>query len=100
MDDYGSGYSTLGYIHQFPFNIIKLDRLMVWDAFANEKAGITLKYTVGMLKELKVRIVAEGVETQEQKAYLESIGCDYLQGWYYSKAVPEDEFMQIIKQAS
>ena len=100
LDDYGSGYSTLGYIHQFPFNIIKLDRLMVWDAFANEKAGITLKYTVGMLKELKVRIVAEGVETQEQKAYLESIGCDYLQGWYYSKAVPEDEFMQIIKQAS
>lgn len=100
LDDYGSGYSTLGYIHQFPFNIIKLDRLMVWDAFANEKAGITLKYTVGMLKELKVRIVAEGVETQEQKAYLEAIGCDYLQGWYYSKAVPEDEFMQLIQQAS
>lgn len=100
LDDYGSGYSTLGYIHQFPFNIIKLDRLMVWDAFANEKAGITLKYTVGMLKELKVRIVAEGVETQEQKSYLEAIGCDYLQGWYYSKAVPEDEFMQIIQQAS
>lgn len=100
LDDYGSGYSTLGYIHQFPFNIIKLDRLMVWDAFANEKAGITLKYTVGMLKELKVRIVAEGVETQEQQAHLEEIGCDYLQGWYYSKAVPEEEFMQLIQQAS
>lgn len=100
LDDYGSGYSTLGYIHQLPFHIIKLDRLMVWDAFANERAGITLKYTVGMLKELKVRIVAEGVETQEQQARLEDIGCDYLQGWYYSKAVPEDEFIQIIKQAS
>lgn len=100
LDDYGSGYSTLGYIHQFPFHIIKLDRLMVWDAFANEKAGITLKYTVGMLKELKVRIVAEGVETQEQKAYLETIGCDYLQGWYYSKALPENEFLQLIKEAS
>lgn len=100
LDDYGSGYSTLGYIHQFPFNIIKLDRLMIWDAFASEKAGITLKYTVGMLKELKVGIVAEGVETQEQKAHLEAIGCDYLQGWYYSKAVPENEFMQLIEQAS
>ncbi len=100
LDDYGSGYSTLGYIHQLPFRIIKLDRLMVWDAFANERAGITLKYTVGMLKELKVRIVAEGVETQEQQLRLSDIGCDYLQGWYYSKAVPEEEFVQIIKQAS
>ncbi len=100
LDDYGSGYSTLGYIHQLPFRIIKLDRLMVWDAFANERAGITLKYTVGMLKELKVRIVAEGVETQEQQSRLEGIGCDYLQGWYYSKAVPENDFLELIKKAS
>ena len=100
LDDYGSGYSTLGYIHQLPFKIIKLDRLMVWDAFDNEKAGITLKFTVGMLKELKVRIVAEGVETDEQKAHLEGIGCDYLQGWYYSKAIPAKEFAELIRQAS
>lgn len=100
LDDYGSGYSTLGYIHQLPFKIIKLDRLMVWDAFANERAGITLKFTVGMLKELKVRIVAEGVETHEQQAHLEGIGCDYLQGWYYSKAMPANEFETLIKKAS
>lgn len=100
LDDYGSGYSTLGYIHQLPFKIIKLDRLMVWDAFANERAGITLKFTVGMLKELKVRIVAEGVETHEQQAHLTGIGCDYLQGWYYSKAIPADEFAALIKEAS
>lgn len=100
LDDYGSGYSTLGYIHQLPFKIIKLDRLMVWDAFANERAGITLKFTVGMLKELKVSIVAEGVETHEQQAHLTGIGCDYLQGWYYSKAIPANEFEDLIKKAS
>lgn len=100
LDDYGSGYSTLGYIHQLPFKIIKLDRLMVWDAFANERAGITLKFTVGMLKELKVRIVAEGVETQEQQTHLADIGCDYLQGWYYAKAMPANEFEALIKEAS
>jgi len=100
LDDYGSGYSTLGYIHQLPFKIIKLDRIMVWDAFDNEKAGITLKFTVGMLKELKVRIVAEGVETEEQQVHLEGIGCDYLQGWYYSKAIPEREFVELIQKAS
>lgn len=99
LDDYGSGYSTLGYIHQLPFQIIKLDKLMVWDAFENERAGITLKFTVGMLKELQVRIVAEGVETQEQQIHLSGIGCDYLQGWYYSKAIPEAEFAKLIRQA-
>lgn len=100
LDDYGSGYSTLGYIHQLPFKIIKLDKLMVWDAFDNERAGIALKFTVGMLKELKVGIVAEGVETQEQQTHLSDIGCDYLQGWYYSKAVPETEFAEMIREAS
>lgn len=99
LDDYGSGYSTLGYLHQLPFQIIKLDKLMVWDAFENERAGITLKFTVGMLKELKVRIVAEGVETQEQQMHLTGIGCDYLQGWYYSKAIPGEEFAQLIQAA-
>ena len=72
---------------------------MVWDAFENERAGITLKYTVGMLKELKVHIVAEGVETKEQQIRLSSIGCDYLQGWYYSKAIPEEEFADLIEEA-
>lgn len=100
LDDYGSGYSTLGYIHQLPFKIIKLDRLMVWDAFDNERAGITLKFTVGMLKELKVDIVAEGVETEEQREHLMGMGCDYLQGWYYSKAMPEDEFTALIKDVA
>ncbi|MCM1497882.1 MAG: bifunctional diguanylate cyclase/phosphodiesterase [Clostridium sp.] len=99
LDDYGSGYATIGYIHRFPFCIIKLDKLMVWDAFENERAGITLKHTVGMLKELKMHIVAEGVETQEQQSKLSNIGCDYLQGWYYSKAVSEQEFVDLIKEA-
>lgn len=99
LDDYGSGYATIGYIHRLPFQIIKLDKGMVWDAFENERAGITLKHTVGMLKELKMHIVAEGVETQEQQSRLSSIGCDYLQGWYYSKAVPQEEFAELIRKA-
>ena len=91
--------SALALALPLPFQIIKLDKLMVWDAFENERAGITLKFTVGMLKELKVRIVAEGVETQEQQKHLTGIGCDYLQGWYYSKAIPSEEFAQLIQAA-
>lgn len=100
LDDYGSGYSTLGYLHNLPFQIIKLDKLMVWDAFENERAGITLKFTVGMLKELNLSIVAEGVETQEQQVHLANIGCNYLQGWYYSKAIPPQDFAELIREAS
>lgn len=99
LDDYGSGYATIGYIHRLPFQIIKLDKLMVWDAFENERAGITLKHTVGMLKELNLHIVAEGVETKEQQMRLASIGCDYLQGWYYSKAISQEEFADLIAEA-
>ena len=97
LDDYGSGYSTLGYIHQFPFSLIKLDKFMVWDAFENERGKITLKHTVGMIKDLKLHIVAEGVETKEQQKRLSDMGVDYLQGWYYSKAIPEKDFIALIK---
>lgn len=98
LDDYGSGYSNLDYINHMPFHIIKIDKYIVWDAFENIKAGITLEYTIRMLNALNYMIVAEGVETKEQKDHLAEIGCHYMQGWYYSKAVAEDEFMQTIKK--
>ncbi|MBQ7707976.1 MAG: EAL domain-containing protein [Lachnospiraceae bacterium] len=98
LDDYGSGYSNLDYINHMPFHIIKIDKYIVWDAFENIKAGITLDYTIRMLNALSYRIVAEGVETKEQKEHLANIGCHYMQGWYYSKAVATDEFMEVIKR--
>ena len=100
IDDYGSGYSNLDYINHMPFNIIKIDKFIVWDAFQNIKAGITLEYTIRMLNALSYNIVAEGVETAEQKEHLANIGCHYMQGWYYSKAVSGDEFMKVIDMAS
>ena len=98
LDDYGSGYSNLDYINHMPFNIIKIDKFIVWDAFENIKAGITLEYTIKMLNALQYMIVAEGVETEEQKNQLANIGCHYMQGWYYSKAVSGKEFMQLIEK--
>ena len=100
LDDYGSGYSNLDYINNMPFHIIKIDKFIVWDAFKNIKAGITLEYTIKMLNALQYMIVAEGVETEEQKDQLANIGCHDMQGWYYSKAVSDKEFMQLIKKAS
>lgn len=100
LDDYGSGNANIDYINKMPFSIIKLDKYIVWDSFKNQKAGITLEYTIGMLNALKLYIVAEGVETEEMKSQLEKIGCHYLQGWYYSKAVDQDEFMTLLEKSA
>ena len=98
LDDYGSGYSNIDYINQMPFSIIKLDKSIIWEAFKNDKAGITLKYTIGMLNALKLLIVAEGVETEDMKNHLVEIGCHYMQGWYYSKALCDLDFMALIEK--
>lgn len=96
LDDYGSGNANIDYINNMPFSLIKIDKFIVWDAFKNEKAGITLEYTVGMLNALKLHIVAEGVETEEMKEHLKKVGCHYMQGWYYSKAVSDEEFIKLV----
>lgn len=96
LDDYGSGYANINYLIRMPFKYIKLDKELVQAAFEDEKARITLEHTVKMLRDLDLFIVAEGVETKEMKEVLADFGCHYLQGWYYSKAVPNIEFMKLI----
>lgn len=97
LDDYGSGYANIDYINHMPFSIIKLDKFIIWDSFKSEKAGITLEHTIAMLNALKLHIVAEGVETEEMRDCLVSFGCHFMQGWYYSKAVSDQEFMKLIE---
>ncbi|MBE5941578.1 MAG: bifunctional diguanylate cyclase/phosphodiesterase [Lachnospiraceae bacterium] len=99
LDDYGSGNANIGYINQLPFKIIKIDKGIIWDSFKNSKAGTTLEYTIGMLNALDLFIVAEGVETKEMMERLAEFGCHYMQGWYYSKAVPDSEFMKLIEMS-
>ena len=93
LDDYGTGYSNLTNVLKYPFRIVKLDKTMVWYAMENEYAMKALKHTVSMIRDLDMHIVAEGVETKEQLEILEEMGCEYLQGFYFSKPVPEDVFL-------
>ncbi len=85
LDDYGSGYSTLDYVTSYTFTLVKIDKSIVWSFMDNPKAGIVLAHTIRMIKALDMHIVAEGVETIEQSDALVSMGCDYLQGYYYSR---------------
>ncbi len=93
LDDYGTGYSNLTNILKYPFHIVKLDKSMVWYAMENDSAMRALRHTVAMIQDLSMHIVAEGVETVEQKRILQEMGCEYLQGYFFSKPVPEKEFL-------
>lgn len=100
LDDYGSGCSNLKYLVDFPFEIVKLDKDIVWTYFGaqNKKSRSVLPLSVNMLREMNVRIVAEGVETEEQKDELIRMGVQYLQGYYFSKPISETEFIQFLKE--
>lgn len=87
IDDFGTGYSSLGSIHTLPVDILKIDRLFIRDLLAKPRDAIMLGAIMSMARALDLRIVAEGVEDPGQIQILESLGCDLLQGFYFSKPV-------------
>ena len=91
LDDYGTGYANSAFIMEFPFEIIKIDKSILWGAIDNEKADRILQHTISMVHDLDMKVVVEGVETAEQRDKLLSAGVEYLQGYYYSKPVPGGE---------
>lgn len=98
LDDYGSGYSNINYLLQFPFTLIKLDKGIICGKNENYRNWIALKYSIEMLKEMGFGIVAEGVETKDITEDLAKQGCEYLQGYYFSKPVPGSEFLAYIEK--
>ena len=92
MDDFGTGYSSLSTLRSLPFNIVKLDRTFISDGTDNERGQIVARNTITMARQLRMKIIAEGVETLEQAHFLLSIGCNYAQGYYYSRPVDPAEF--------
>ena len=98
LDDYGSGLANMNYLLIYPFHIVKLDKMLVWKAFSQERALVALKYTIEMLKELNYEIIAEGVETQQQADGLAEMGCDKFQGFLYSKPIEKDEFVEFLRK--
>lgn len=96
MDDFGSGYSSLNTLKDVPFDMLKLDMKFIDDDYTNSKGGSILSSVVGMSKRLNLPVLAEGVETKAQADYLKSIGCMYMQGYYFSKPVPAAEFEKLL----
>jgi EAL domain-containing protein (putative c-di-GMP-specific phosphodiesterase class I)/GGDEF domain-containing protein len=97
MDDYGTGFSTANYLISLPMLIVKIDKSILWPAMKDEQAFIVLRHTVHMLKALHKKIVVEGVETEKMEELLVQMGCDYLQGYLYSKPIPAKDYIEFLK---
>ena len=97
LDDFGTGESNLNYIVDMPVKIVKFDRSMIQDYFSNDRAKVVMKATVGMIKDLGLKIVAEGVETEEQVEGIRALGIDYIQGFYFSKPLSTNDFVKFIE---
>ena len=98
MDDFGSGYSSLNILLETPFDVIKLDKKFMENMMVSEKGRLILEQVVQMANGLNLGLLAEGVETKEQIELLQSIGCDEVQGYYYAKPMPADEFFELLKK--
>ena len=96
MDDYGTGYTNIISMLEIPLKYMKVDKSLVWSSMKNKRARIALESTVSMIANLDMQIIAEGIETQDHVEYTDSIGADFLQGYFYSKPVCEKDFIDLL----
>lgn len=96
MDDFGKGYSSLNAISTMPVDVIKMDRIFMKEDGLRENDRIIITHIITMANELQKKVLCEGVETDEQKAFIASVGCDSWQGFLFSKPVPIPEFEDMI----
>ncbi|MBQ8923526.1 MAG: EAL domain-containing protein [Lachnospiraceae bacterium] len=98
LDDFGTGQSNLNYVVDMPVELVKFDRDMIVSYFENGKAKYVMDAAMHMIHGLKLKIVSEGIETKEMLDTMEKLGINYIQGYYFSKPIPEDEFLKFIKE--
>jgi EAL domain-containing protein (putative c-di-GMP-specific phosphodiesterase class I) len=98
LDDFGTGYSSLMYLKQFPLDELKIDRSFVSDIPAESQTIAIIKAILSMATNLKIKVVAEGVETKEQLDFLRHHACDKIQGFLYSRPLPADELSQLLQE--
>jgi predicted signal transduction protein with EAL and GGDEF domain len=98
LDDFGTGYSSLSYLKSFPIDTLKIDRSFVGEMLTDPTTASIIEAIISMTRILGLRVIAEGVEDQAQFAFLKQIGCDVVQGFLVSGAMPADEFVALIAE--
>lgn len=99
MDDFGSGYSSLNMLNEMPIDILKLDMKFIQSETAKPTTKGILQFIIGLARWMHLSVVAEGVETKEQLMRLKEIGCDFVQGYYFAKPMPCNDFEALIQDA-
>ena len=99
MDDFGTGYSSLNMLADVPVDVLKMDMRFVQNLNSSEKQETMIRLIMDIAKYLKMEVVAEGVEDKDQVDFLRSVGCDVIQGYYFSKPLAEKEFVDHVLQA-
>ncbi len=97
VDDFGTGYSALSYLKSYPFDTLKIDKSFVQDVMKEQEDASLVKAIINMAHSLGLRVIAEGVEEEAQTHFLQHEGCDYSQGYFYSRPIPENEFQDWLK---
>ena len=96
LDDFGTGYSSLNYLRMLPIDTLKIDQSFVQDVMTDPGSRSIIRFLVQLSRELGLRTVAEGVETEEQLAFLKEAGCDEIQGFLVSPPISGDDFEALL----
>ena len=98
MDDFGRGYSSFGMLQNYNFDILKIDMSFVRQIEENDETRGIVKAIINMGHILGMKLIAEGVENKQQAEFLKENGCDYIQGYYYYRPLPEEEFKKVLDE--
>lgn len=98
IDDFGTGFSSLSLLKNIPIDVLKIDQSFFRESIHKEKDNIVIKGIIDLVNKLSIRTVAEGIETAEQVAFLKSVNCNMIQGYFFYKPLPEDKFEAILNK--